>query len=307
MANIITRPDWHIPDRQVTPEHIYRNRRKFLKEMGFVGAGTLMAQSLAAKDAGLYPAKRNGLYSPPLHITPSKYALSYNNFYEFSTDKDEVIASAAAFRTSPWKVKCSGLCAKPIEFDPEEMAREIGLEERVYRFRCVEAWGMVVPWTGFPLNKLLRKLKPQSGAKFVKFATALKPAAMPGIAKLPRYPWPYTEGLRMDEAMHDLTMVVTGIYGKRLPKQNGAPIRIVVPWKYGYKSIKSIDTIELTREQPKTLWETVGPDEYPFESNVEPKVPHPRWPQNRHRDLETGLRVPTLHLNGYEKQVGHLY
>lgn len=307
MANIITRPDWYIPESEVTPENIYRNRRKFLKEMGFVGASTLIAQSLAANESKLYPAKRNGLFSPPLHITPSKYALNYNNFYEFSTDKDEVVELAASFRTSPWNVKAGGLCDKPIEFDPVEMAREIGLEERVYRFRCVEAWGMVVPWTGFPLNKLLRKLKPKSDAKYVKFATALKPNEMPGIAKLRRYPWPYTEGLRMDEAMHDLTMVVTGIYGKPLPNQNGAPIRIVVPWKYGYKSIKSIDTIELTDKQPATLWETVNPTEYPFESNVDPKVSHPRWSQARHRDLETGLRVPTMYLNGYAKEVRSLY
>ncbi|MGB0580423.1 MAG: protein-methionine-sulfoxide reductase catalytic subunit MsrP [Limisphaerales bacterium] len=307
MAQIITRPDWHIPESEVTPEHIYRNRRKFLKEMSFVGASALLAQSQTARGASPYPAKRNGLYSPPLHITPPKYALQYNNFYEFTTDKSEVAEVSANFRTSPWKIKAGGLCDKAVELDTDDLVREFGLEERVYRFRCVEAWGMVVPWTGFPLHKLLRKLKPSSDAKFVKFATALKPDEMPGIAKLPHYPWPYTEGLRMDEAMHDLTMVVTGIYGKRLPPQNGAPIRLIIPWKYGFKSIKSIDSIEFTREKPKTLWETAWPAAYPFLGNVEPDVPHPKWSQKRHKDIETKIYVPTKHLNGYAKQVGHLY
>jgi sulfoxide reductase catalytic subunit YedY len=181
------------------------------------------------------------------------------------------------------------------------------LEERVYRFRCVEAWAMTVPWTGFPLSKLLRRVQPKSGAKFVKFVTAYKPDEMPGVHRLADYPWPYTEGLRLDEAMHDLTMVVTGIYGKPLPKQNGAPIRLVVPWKYGYKSIKSIVSIELVDRQPATLWETLSPHEYPFESNVEPSVPHPRWSQATHRVVDTGERVPTLPYNGYSRQVASLY
>ncbi len=310
MSNIIQRPDWYLPDREVTPEHIYRDRRKFLKELGFLGAGTLMAQALEAKTGSAnspYPAKRNGNYSPPWQHTNEAVATGYNNFYEFTTQKTEVANRVGAFTTKPWEVAVGGLCAEPETTDPEDWVKEFGLEERVYRFRCVEAWGMTVPWTGFPLRKLLKKIRPQKSAKFVKFVTALKPAEMPGISRLAGYPWPYTEGLTMAEAMHDLTMVVTGIYGKPLPKQNGAPIRLVVPWKYGYKSIKSIVSIECVDQQPKTLWETLSAEEYPFESNVEPDVPHPRWSQATHRIVDTGERVRTPYLNGYEKQVGGLY
>jgi methionine sulfoxide reductase catalytic subunit len=310
MANIINRPDWYIPDSEVTPENAYRDRRKFLKEMGFLGASALMAQSLEAKSGtknSLFPAKRNGNYSPPWRLSNEVVATSYNNFYEFTTQKTKVADLVGPFTIKPWEVSAGGLCAEPEKADPEDWAREFGLEERVYRFRCVEAWGMTVPWTGFPLRKLLKKIQPQKSAKFVKFVTALRPDEMPGISRLAGYPWPYTEGLTMAEAMHDLTMVVTGIYGKPLPKQNGAPIRLVVPWKYGYKSIKSIVSIECVDRQPKTLWETLSAEEYPFESNVEPDVPHPRWSQATHRVVDTGERVRTPYLNGYEKQVGSLY
>ena len=211
------------------------------------------------------------------------------------------------FKINPWQVEVSGLCDKPFKFDALDMAKKLGLEERVYRFRCVEAWSMIVPWTGYTLSKLLKQAEPKASAKYVKFYTAMKPAEMPGLARLPQYPWPYTEGLRLDEAMHDLTFMATGIYGEPLPKQNGAPLRLVVPWKYGYKSIKSIVKIEFTDRQPKTLWNALAPREYPFESNVDPGVPHPRWSQASERLIGPNpVRIKTIKFNGYP-QVAGLY
>ncbi|MBG89396.1 MAG: protein-methionine-sulfoxide reductase catalytic subunit MsrP [Verrucomicrobiales bacterium] len=310
MANIISRPDWYITEREVTSEFAYRNRRKFLKQMGFAGGALATLSgglSAAGKVRSLYPAKRAAAFNPGWPLTDETVATTYNNFYEFTTQKTMVHRLVDDFEISPWKVKVHGLCAKPTTFDFDDLCRKIGLEERVYRFRCVEAWAMTVPWTGFPMHKLLKLVEPKAEAKFVKFVTAMIPEQMPGIARQPRYPWPYTEGLTMAEAMHDLAFVATGIFGKPMPKQNGAPIRTVIPWKYGYKSIKSIVEIEFTKSQPETLWETLSPEEYPFESNVEPKVPHPRWSQATHRIVDTGERERTLLYNGYEKQVGHLY
>ena len=309
MPNVIIRPDWHLAERHVTPEAAYRNRRKFLRELGLASGGLLAARTaFAAETKPLYPAKRNVAFSPPeLKLSNERVFTTYNNFYEFSTDKEAVVDRVGKFITKPWPVKIHGLCEKPFTADAEELAATFGLEERVYRFRCVEAWGAVVPWTGFELRKLLEQVKPKPEAKFVKFVTAMRPEQMPGIARLRGYPWPYTEGLRIEEALHPLTMLVTGVYGKPLPKQNGAPIRLVVPWKYGYKSGKSLVEIEFTDKQPKTLWETLSPEEYPFESNVDPAVPHPRWSQATERQVDTGDRIRTLPLNGYAAQVGGLY
>lgn len=314
MSNIILRPAWHLPERRVTPERAYRNRRQFLREFGYAGGGLLAGAALLRPDAlaaeakKLYPAKRNIAFSPPdLKLSDERVFTTYNNFYEFSTNKESVVERVDKFITAPWPVKIHGLCEKPLTLDAQELAAEFPLEERVYRFRCVEAWGAVVPWTGFELRKLLERVQPKAGAKFVKFVTAMKPDQMPGLARLRGYPWPYTEGLRMEEAMHPLTILATGVYGKPLPKQNGAPIRLVVPWKYGYKSGKSLVEIELTDKQPKTLWETLSPEEYPFESNVDPGVPHPRWSQATERQVDTGDRIRTLPLNGYAAQVGELY
>jgi sulfoxide reductase catalytic subunit YedY len=329
MANIIIRPGWHIPERLITPEGIYRNRRRFLREMGFTGAGALLGLlGVAPGPAALaeepkqggdaaaggtaagkkYPFPRNPEFSGKgLRISDEEIATSYNNFYEFSTSKTRVKRLTGRFSTSPWTVEISGLVEKPMKLSIEEFIASMPMEERVYRFRCVEAWSMVVPWTGFPLRSLLEKAQPKSEAKFVKFTTFFRPDQAPGFTELSSYPWPYTEGLRMDEAMNPLTLVATGIYGKPLPKQNGAPIRIVVPWKYGYKSIKSIVKIELVTMQPTTLWETLAPDEYPFESNVNPKVPHPRWSQATERIVDTGNRVNTLLYNGYGEYVAKLY
>ena len=332
MANIIHRPAWHIADKLITPESVFRNRRQFLKQMGFAGAGVLAA-SLAARAAddgnttlldkprpgqpvlidktrpkrATYPAKRNPVFDPKWALTDQAVAGNYNNFYEFSLGKKNIAALAKNFVTAPWPLEITGLVDKPMTIDAQELADTIGLEERVYRFRCVEAWAMIVPWTGFSLSKLIEKVAPKPEAKFVRFETFNRPEQAPGIALQPRYPWPYFEGLRLDEAMNPLTMVATGIYGKPLPKQHGAPIRIVVPWKYGYKSIKSIVKIEFVAHQPSTFWERLQPEEYPFESNVNPAMPHPRWSQATERMIDTDDRVRTQPYNGYGIQVAGLY
>jgi sulfoxide reductase catalytic subunit YedY len=314
MANIILRPDWFIPENAATPEKIYRNRRQFLREMGIAGIGVL-APSLVARavetsnssNAKLYPAKRNPEFNPDWKLTDEKIAGSYNNFYEFSLGKEKVKDLVGNFVISPWSVKVGGLVEKPQALDLDDIVKTAALEERVYKFRCVEGWSMTVPWTGFPLSKLIERLKPKTEAKFIRFETANLPEQMPGMRFMKNYPWPYFEGLRMDEAMNPLTMVVTGIYGKALAKQHGAPIRIVVPWKYGYKSIKSIVKIDFITTQPTTFWETLAPDEYPFESNVNPSVPHPRWSQATERIIDSGDRAKTQIYNGYGKYVAALY
>ncbi len=316
MPNINLRPGWHLPEKVVTPERIYRNRRQFLRELGFCGLGAMVRSALAAETPSTiassaakgYPFPRNPEFHPAnVRLTDEEVAISYNNFYEFSTTKTRVRRLTGKFVTSPWEVQIGGFVEKPMKLSFEEIVSLFPLEERVYRFRCVEAWSMVVPWTGFPLSKLIEKVVPKSRAKFVKFTTFMRPDQAPGFAELSNYPWPYTEGLRMDEAMNPLTLVTTGIYGKPLPKQNGAPIRIVVPWKYGYKSIKSIERIDFVDTQPATLWETLAPDEYPFESNVNPNIRHPRWSQATERVVDTGNRVNTILYNGYGEYVAKLY
>ncbi len=315
MANILKRPAGWIPERLVTPEAAWRDRRRFLKQMGLTGAGILAASPLLAADAKpavktatkKYPAKRNPEYDPKWQLSDERFVATYNNYYEFTSQKEFVHKLVGNFVTDPWTIEIGGLVEKPLKLDVRELVEMFDLEERVCRFRCVEAWAMVVPWTGFTLSKLLEKVQPKAEAKFVKFQTAMRPDQMPGIQRLRGYPWPYTEGLRLDEAMHPLTLVATGLYGKPLFKQNGAPLRLVVPWKYGYKSIKSIVKIELTREQPKTLWETLSPEEYPFESNVNPALPHPRWSQAFERMIDTGARERTTPYNGYGDQMAKLY
>ena len=315
MANLILRPAWHLPERLVTPEHSFLNRRRFLQQIGVAGtaltAGSISAaeatSTATVKVASLYPAKRSAEFNPGWKLTNEEVAGSYNNFYEFSLNKAEVRKLTGRFVTSPWPIEITGLVEKPMTIDAQELIDQFPLEERVYRFRCVEAWAMIVPWTGFPLSKLIEKAKPKPEAKFVRFETFNRPDQAPGFKQLPRYPWPYHEGLRMDEAMHPLTLLTTGIYGKPLAKQHGAPVRIIVPWKYGYKSIKSIVKIEFVEKQPTTLWEKLAPDEYPFESNVNPKLPHPRWSQAFERMIDTDDRVRTQPFNGYGEQVAKLY
>lgn len=318
MPNVIIKPGWALPERFVTPESVYTSRRHFLSALGLLGGGLLTglragasaaeaAAGSPATPAKGYPYARNAQFAPDWRLSDEAAATGYNNFYEFSTSKTRVKDLVGKFVTAPWPVEIGGLVEKPLTLSVDEIVAAMPMEERIYRFRCVEAWAMIVPWTGFPLSKLLEKVMPKPEAKFVKFTTFMRPEQAPGFRQLPGYPWPYTEGLRLDEAMNPLALMATGIYGKPLPKQNGAPIRLVVPWKYGYKSIKSIVKIELVEKQPATLWETLAPLEYPFESNVNPKVPHPRWSQATERMIDSGNRVNTQLYNGYGDFVAKLY
>lgn len=313
MPYIIRRPGWQAPERLVTPENVFLNRRAFLRDLGLAGGGMLMGNAIAARGAmplKTYPFPRNKDFElSPAKITPERFPASYNNFYEFSADKSAVQRLTSKFVTDPWPIEIGGLCEKPMKIDAQELVTMMPMEERVYRFRCVEAWAMTVPWSGFPLSKLIEKVQPRPEAKFIRFETFMRPDQAPGFAQMKRYPWPYVEGLRMDEAMNPLVMMVTGIYGKPLPKQHGAPIRVVVPWKYGYKSCKSIVKIDFVDKQPSTFWESFAPDEYPFESNVNPNVPHPRWSQEFERILgnDADLRIKTKLYNGYGDYVAKLY
>lgn len=307
-------PDWHIAARDATPEAAWRDRRAFIRSLGLgaaalAGIGCTPAAPPEAPDptADLYPATRNPAFESGRPLTTPAVAARFNNFYEFTPDKGEVHRRVAAFRTRPWTVEVTGLCRKPQVFDIDPLIRKQALEERIYRFRCVEAWAMTVPWTGFVLADLLKQVEPTPDAKFVRFWTANKPAEMPGLKTQHWYPWPYYEALRIDEAMHPLTLMATGIYGRPLPKQHGAPIRLVVPWKYGFKSIKSVVKIELVKQQPGTFWNALVPQEYDFWGNVDPRVPHPRWSQASERLIGRGDRVPTLMYNGYGAQVAGLY
>lgn len=297
---------------QITPELLFTHRRRIMRAGFFLGMASLVPRALWA--AMKLPAKPNPAFKGEgLTLTKETLATTYNNFYEFSLDKGEVSQKVAAWKLDPraWKIEVSGLVETPKTYTFEELVALGGeLEERIYRFRCVEAWSMVVPWTGFPLARLIDALKPKSGAKFVRFQTFSDRGIGPNMKSLPQYPWPYTEGLTLAEARHPLTLIATGLYGKPLPKQNGAPLRLVVPWKYGFKSIKSITKIEFVAEQPETLWQKLAPSEYGFYANVNPNVSHPRWSQASERVLDSSLfpkRQKTLMFNGYEKEVASLY
>lgn len=295
---------WEIPEREATPEHIYWNRRQLLAAAGLLGARVLGAD----EGKGLYPAKRNPEFTLDRPVTEEWAATGYNNFYEFdANDKQAVKDKVGNFVISPWQVEVGGLVNKPKTFSLDEILKLAPLEERLYRFRCVEAWSMSVPWTGFPISNLIKAVDPKPAAKYVRFLTANRPKEMPGIPRAPWYPWPYFEGLRMDEAMNPLALIVTGLYGKPLPKQNGAPVRLVVPWKYGYKSIKSIVKVEFIDKEPGTFWNKLQSSEYGFYSNVIPSKPHPRWSQAFEKVIPTMERRPTLPYNGYEKYVISMY
>jgi sulfoxide reductase catalytic subunit YedY len=262
------------------------------------------------KRPGVFPPERNQAYSLPAEVdprmTPRATAAVHNNFYEFIPGRGgPVWEHVEDFKVDPWKVVVSGECHEPQTLELDDLFG-FDHEERVYHFRCVERWAMNVPWSGFPLSKLLDRVKPKASARFVRFLSALKPSQMPGVRQARLYPWPYHEALRMDEAMNELTLLATGVYGEPLLKQHGAPVRLVVPWKYGYKSPKSIVKIELVKKQPKTFWQ-IQAHEYGFLSNVNPYIPHPRWPQNRSHWLDSGNEFPTPLFNGYEKYVAALY
>ena len=327
------RRGWEIPERDATPEEVYLNRRKFLKTTGSLSVAGLLA-SCGSKsvfdpieeeeqepasvpdeleppapgpDLLLYPAPLNPDYANlDRPLTDESVAASYNNFYEFNLGK-EVERFTDKFKIAPWTVEVAGLVQKPKVYDLDRLLHEMPLEERLYRHRCVEAWSMAVPWTGFPFKALIDAVEPLSSARYVKMTTFLRPDEARNQWNIPDYPWAYTEGLTMAEATNELTLLVTGIYGHELPKQHGAPIRLVVPWKYGYKGIKSIVRIEFTSEQPATFWNTLAPYEYGFESNVDPEVPHPRWSQATEVLIGIDQRLPTLKYNGYQGYVADLY
>jgi methionine sulfoxide reductase catalytic subunit len=268
--------------------------------------------SLREKSAAPLQGARSPLSITDEPLTPLKDVTSYNNFYEFGTDKTDPMKNARTLKTKPWKVKIDGLAGRPGEYDVDDLIKPAGLEERIYRMRCVEGWSMVIPWIGVPLSRILHRVEPQGSAKYVAFETLVRPAEMPGQGGVFQpLPWPYVEGLRLDEAMHPLTILAVGLYGETLPNQNGAPIRLVVPWKYGFKGIKSIVRISLTEKQPPTSWNLQNPREYGFYANVNPTVDHPRWSQATERRIgESGLfvkRRPTLLFNGYGDQVAILY
>jgi len=286
-TNTLTRAD-------ITPEPLWLNRRQLIA--GALGAGAMASIASPALAETLEPNTWE-------HIT------SYNNFYEFGTDKEDPAANAHLLNTAGWEIEVDGLVDAPGRYSVASLLEGLSEEERIYRFRCVEAWSMVVPWTGVELKDILDKVGVQSGAKYVAFETANRPDEMPGL-RSPVLDWPYREGLRLDEALHSLTLMATGIYGKPIPNQNGAPIRLVVPWKYGFKSIKSIVRITLTDQEPPTSWNMANPREYGFYSNVNPTVSHPRWSQATERKIGGGLfnrRHPTLMFNGYEAEVADLY
>lgn len=320
----------HLTEADVTPESVFLlKRRQVLKALGISAAALSLPRTAEAdilswfkgNDRPPAPAGKPLTFSQPtrwqtkLPLTPEDKVTGYNNFYEFGLDKADPAANAGGLKTDPWQVKISGEVAKPVTLDLDDLYKRFPLEERIYRMRCVEAWSMVVPWIGFPLSKLLALVGPTSGAKYVAFETLYAPEQMPGqedrfIGGGLKYP--YVEGLRLDEAMHPLTMLTLGVYGKALPPQNGAPIRLTVPWKYGFKGIKSIVSIKLVRELPPTTWNMAAPDEYGFYANVNPHVDHPRWSQATERFIGSGgvldvKRQPTLLFNGYAEQVASLY
>ncbi len=295
-------PSWALPEREATPEPLYLNRRAVVA--GLVAAGALPAA--AGTDPGRLariPARRTrDAGEPP---TPLADVAGYNNFYEFGLDKSDPARNAGTLRPSPWTVRIGGLVRKPLTLDVDRYIAKAPFEERIYRFRCVEGWSMVIPWVGVPFASLVRAVEPLGSAKYVAFRTLADPVQMPGL-RSPVLDWPYREGLRLDEAMHDLTLLTVGVYGRRLPNQNGAPIRLVVPWKYGFKSVKSVVAIDFVETQPQTSWNMATPREYGFYSNVNPEVDHPRWSQARERRIGEFRRRETLMFNGYP-EVASLY
>lgn len=311
--HVIRRHDWEIPESQATPEHVYLSRRSLLSGAAAFAAGAtlpLPAEAQRVADlpdptADLYPVPRNEKYVLDRELTPERIATSYNNFYEFGFDKG-IARAAQALPIRPWTVKLDGMVEKEQTVDIDDLIRKMPLEERLYRMRCVEAWSMAVPWSGFPMAKLVELAKPLSSAKYVRMETFLNPKVAPA-QRLPLYPWPYVEGCTIAEAVNELSFMVTGIYGKPAPKQHGAPLRVVFPWKYGFKSIKSIVRVTFTDKRPVGLWEAAQGREYGFWANVNPKVPHPRWSQASEEDIGTGQRRPTLLFNGYGEFVADLY
>ena len=299
---------------EITPRSLYLNRRRFLAGAALAGAavatGAGLRELISPSATALAGNKIDGIKKSPLStsetITPAKDVTTYNNYYEFGTQKNEPAEEAKKFRTRPWKVKIDGLVDKKQELNVDEIIKMAPPEERIYRHRCVEGWSIVVPWIGFSLSELIKRANPTSKAKFVEFTTLFDPGQMPGQTRNVLQ-WPYVEGLRMDEAMHPLALLCFGMYGEDLPNQDGAPLRLIVPWKYGFKSIKAIVRVRFTDKQPENTWNLSAPNEYGFYSNVNPNVDHPRWSQAKERRLGEFLKRPTLMFNGYGDQVASLY
>ena len=305
-----------IASSEITPESVWLNRRNLMKAAaagaGLAAAGEAMADSSAPQALDFASAPDGSAYKAKEDLTPYEGATTYNNFYEFGTDKSDPARYAAAMTTDPWEIKVGGLVKKPGKLYLEDILGGFDLEERIYRFRCVEAWSMVVPWIGFPLSKLLDRFEPHTDGTFVEFKTLYRRSEMRGTRSFTSIiDWPYREGLRMDEAMNPLTLMTVGLYGKTLPNQSGAPLRLIVPWKYGFKNIKSIVEINVTDRQPRTSWQELAPQEYGFYANVNPEVSHPRWSQAYERRLPSSLfnpnRVKTKMFNGYGEQVAGMY
>ena len=306
--------EWELPESAATPEREYRarTRREFLKTAGFGLAGTVLLRPAARAAIAGFPSRANPDYSGTgLKVTPYNLITSYNNFYEFGMDKGDPVENAnQGWKTDPWTIEIRGLARNPGKWDVDDLVKKFGgTEERVYRHRCVEAWSMVIPWDGFPLAKLVDFADPKPEAKFIQFTSFLDPKSAPG-QRDSGFGWPYVEGLRLDEARNELALIATGIFGKPIPNQNGAPLRLVTPWKYGFKGIKSIVRVELTAREPVNTWQRLASNEYGFYANVNPQVDHPRWSQASERVIGGGFfsgRQPTLMFNGYEKQVAALY
>jgi len=324
MSHIKIKKPWDVEDKELTPESVYMRRREFLKGTALVTAATIGAfygcnsgplpdpearVELTDLEKTIYPAKLNPRFTEDhldRSLTDEKVAASFNNFYEFSSNKVDPRRHAQRLVLRPWAVEVSGLVHKPRTFDIDDLLRTMPIEERMYRFRCVEAWAMSVPWTGFPLKALLDLVEPQAKATHVRMTTFYLPMTAQEQLKF-WYPWPYTEGMTIAEASNELTFMATGLYGHPLPKQNGAPVRLVVPWKYGFKNIKSVVKIELTASKPETFWNTLIPHEYDFVANVDPRVPHPRWSQAQEKLIGTEAVRPTIPFNGYGNYVAKMY
>jgi len=308
-----SKPGWEMPEREATPESVFQDRRRLAKALaaGPLFLGAAPALSLAAKaaetdpSAGLYPAKRNDRYKLDRALTDERIVTTYNNFYEFGSHK-QIWKAAQGLKTRPWTVTIDGMVEKKLTLDIDALLKRMNLEERLYRHRCVEAWSIAVPWSGFPLKALVDLARPTSGAKYLAMRTFLDKKMASGQRQF-WYPWPYLEGLTMAEATNDLAFIATGAYGKPIAKQNGAPLRLAVPWKYGFKSTKSIVSFTFTDKRPKSFWEEIQAAEYGFWANVNPEVDHPRWSQATEKQLGTGKRVPTLLYNGYAEYVADLY
>ncbi len=306
---MLIRRSLDLASSDITPEPSYLDRRRFLRDVGLLGLGASgIVGAMGAAGLAACTGRDSVPAGPaaPDRVTAYDDATGYNNYYEFGTDKDDPKANAGSLRTHPWSVAVEGLVRRPATYALDDLLKGMTPSEHVYRHRCVEAWSMVIPWIGYPLGDVLRRVEPQPGARWVEFTTLFDPAQMPG-ERSSVLPWPYVEALRLDEAMHPLTLLATGMYGKTLPNQNGAPLRLVVPWKYGFKGAKAIVKIRLSDTQPRTTWNAAAPDEYGLYANVNPAVDHPRWSQAKERRVGEFRRRATLPFNGYADQVASLY